>query len=275
MSPKVFCYALSPDDSTNFRVKVVAEAHHFTDLSQVTVITCSFFFISVVVVGNMKTIYTKTVTFLLQIPCNGKAADRIHQDGIHILVNMNGYTKGARNELFALRPAPIQVRAMWLLDTVSLYSYISPDLHSYLLWFLVMGKYNDWSIPQAMWLGYPGTSGAPFMDYIITDKETSPMEVAEQYSEKLAYMPNTFFIGDHANMFPHLKVCSSSHHCPLRQIKLKISVIRVFVIFVFFFIHRKRQLLTSSLMDTFLTTALFLMVLIWKPSWTVCQMSKW
>lgn len=61
-----------------------------------------------------------------------------------------------------------------------------------------------------MWLGYPGTSGAPFMDYIITDKETSPLEVAEQYSEKLAYMPNTFFIGDHANMFPHLKVCLSS-----------------------------------------------------------------
>uniref|UniRef100_A0A4W5JDA4 UDP-N-acetylglucosamine--peptide N-acetylglucosaminyltransferase 110 kDa subunit n=1 Tax=Hucho hucho TaxID=62062 RepID=A0A4W5JDA4_9TELE len=130
---EVFCYALSPDDNTNFRVKVVAEAHHFTDLSQ--------------------------------LPCNGKAADRIHQDGLHILVNMNGYTKGARNELFALRPAPI----------------------------------------QCMWLGYPGTSGAPFMDYIVSDKETSPFEVAEQYSEKLAYMPHTFFIGDHANMFPHLK----------------------------------------------------------------------
>ncbi|XP_043913191.1 UDP-N-acetylglucosamine--peptide N-acetylglucosaminyltransferase 110 kDa subunit [Protopterus annectens] len=130
---EVFCYALSPDDGTNFRVKVMAEANHFVDLSQ--------------------------------IPCNGKAADRIHQDGIHILINMNGYTKGARNELFALRPAPV----------------------------------------QAMWLGYPGTSGAPFMDYIITDKETSPIELAEQYSEKLAYMPNTFFIGDHANMFPHLK----------------------------------------------------------------------
>uniref|UniRef100_A0A8C8CPZ6 UDP-N-acetylglucosamine--peptide N-acetylglucosaminyltransferase 110 kDa subunit n=1 Tax=Oncorhynchus tshawytscha TaxID=74940 RepID=A0A8C8CPZ6_ONCTS len=130
---EVFCYALSPDDNTNFRVKVVAEANHFTDLSQ--------------------------------LPCNGKAADRIHQDGLHILVNMNGYTKGARNELFALRPAPI----------------------------------------QCMWLGYPGTSGAPFMDYIVSDKETSPFEVAEQYSEKLAYMPHTFFIGDHANMFPHLK----------------------------------------------------------------------
>ena len=70
-------------------------------------------------------------------------------------------------------------------------------------------------IRQAMWLGYPGTSGAPFMDYIITDKETSPMDVAEQYSEKLAYMPNTFFIGDHANMFPHLKVRPSSYNSVL------------------------------------------------------------
>lgn len=55
-----------------------------------------------------------------------------------------------------------------------------------------------------MWLGYPGTSGAPFMDYIITDQFTSPIELDMQYSEKLAYMPDTFFIGDHKNMFPHL-----------------------------------------------------------------------
>ena len=55
-----------------------------------------------------------------------------------------------------------------------------------------------------MWLGYPGTSGASFMDYIVTDRVTSPPELADQYSEKLGYMPNTFFIGDHFNMFPHL-----------------------------------------------------------------------
>ncbi len=47
-----------------------------------------------------------------------------------------------------------------------------------------------------MWLGYPGTSGAPFMDYIITDKQTSPLALSHQYSEKLAYMPDTFFIGE-------------------------------------------------------------------------------
>lgn len=64
-----------------------------------------------------------------------------------------------------------------------------------------------------MWLGYPGTSGAPFMDYIVTDKETSPGEVVEQYSEKVAFMPHTFFIGDHANMFPHLKVCTAYMFC--------------------------------------------------------------
>ena len=55
-----------------------------------------------------------------------------------------------------------------------------------------------------MWLGYPGTSGAPYMDYIVTDKVTSPCELEDQYSEKLAYMPHTFFVGDHKQMFPHL-----------------------------------------------------------------------
>ncbi|XP_039287268.1 UDP-N-acetylglucosamine--peptide N-acetylglucosaminyltransferase 110 kDa subunit [Nilaparvata lugens] len=74
---EVFCYALSADDGTTFRAKIARESEHFVDLSQV--------------------------------PCNGKAADHINADGIHILVNMNGYTKGARNEIFALRPAPIQL----------------------------------------------------------------------------------------------------------------------------------------------------------------------
>ncbi|EGT53159.1 CBN-OGT-1 protein [Caenorhabditis brenneri] len=129
---EVFCYALSVNDGTNFRSKLMAESEHFFDLST--------------------------------IPCNGKAAEKIAQDGIHILINMNGYTKGARNEIFALRPAPIQV----------------------------------------MWLGYPSTSGATFMDYIITDAVTTPLQLACAFTEKLAYMPHTFFIGDHAQMLRHL-----------------------------------------------------------------------
>jgi protein O-GlcNAc transferase len=132
VSVEIFCYSLSVDDNTSFRKKISAESEHFVDLSK--------------------------------IPDNGQAADRINSDGIHVLVNMNGYTKGARNEIFALRPAPIQV----------------------------------------MWLGYPGSSGADYMDYIITDKVTSPINLTQQYSEKLAYMPHTFFVGDHRYMFPHL-----------------------------------------------------------------------
>ena len=122
---KIFCYSLSGDDGTTFRAKIAREAEHFVDLST--------------------------------IQCHGSVADRIHSDGIHVLVNLNGYTKGARNEIFALKPAPI----------------------------------------QCMWLGYPGTSGASYMDYIITDKVTSPLNLASQYTEMLAYMPHTFFIGDH------------------------------------------------------------------------------
>lgn len=130
---EIFCYALNFDDGTTFRSKIVKDSEHFVDLSSVS--------------------------------CYVDAANKINRDGIHILVNMNGYTKGARNEIFALKPAPIQV----------------------------------------MWLGYPGTSGAQYMDYIITDKICSPMSAALDFSEKFAYMPYTYFIGDHKQMFPHLK----------------------------------------------------------------------
>jgi len=129
---EIFCYSLTNDDNTSFRKKIEKEAEHFVDLTQYT--------------------------------CHGQAADRINADGIHILVNMNGYTKGARNEIFALKPAPIQI----------------------------------------MWLGYPGTSGATYMDYIITDQVTSPLQYSDHYAEKLALMPHSFFVGDHKQMFPHL-----------------------------------------------------------------------
>ncbi|XP_023347977.1 UDP-N-acetylglucosamine--peptide N-acetylglucosaminyltransferase isoform X2 [Eurytemora carolleeae] len=50
----------------------------------------------------------RSLTDLSAVQCNSKADDRIYQYGIHILVNMNGYTKGARNEIFAVRPARFQ-----------------------------------------------------------------------------------------------------------------------------------------------------------------------
>ncbi|CAH0746277.1 unnamed protein product [Diatraea saccharalis] len=121
---EIFCYALNSNDGTTFRSKIINESEHFTDLSKVT--------------NNLE------------------AAEIISRDGIHILVNMNGYTKGARNEIFALKPAPIQV----------------------------------------MWLGYPGTSGADYMDYFITDETSSPLTTYPDFTEKFAYMSETYFIGE-------------------------------------------------------------------------------
>lgn len=130
---EIFCYSLNPGDGTTFRSKIVKESEHFIDLSRVK--------------------------------CNVKAAKIINSDKINVLVNMNGYTKGARNEIFALKPAPIQV----------------------------------------MWLGYPGTSGAEYMDYFITDEISSPKSTSTDFSEKFAFMPHTYFIGDHRQMFPQLE----------------------------------------------------------------------
>lgn len=130
---EIYCYALNQNDGTTFRSKILTDSENFVDLSTVS--------------------------------CHSEAAKIINNDGIHILINMNGYTKGARNEIFALKPAPIQV----------------------------------------MWLGYPGTSGSKYMDYLLTDEVSAPITAANDFSEKFAYMPHTYFIGDHKQMFPHLK----------------------------------------------------------------------
>ena len=82
-------------------------------------------------------------------------ADKIRDDGIEILVDLKGYTSGARQEIFALRPAPIQV------------SY----------------------------LGYPATTGASYLDYVLADSVVAPMAHQADYSERIVhigacYQPN-------------------------------------------------------------------------------------
>lgn len=80
------------------------------------------------------------------------AANRIYMDGIDILVDLNGYTKNARTEIFACKPAPVQIN----------------------------------------YLGYPGTMGAEFMDYLIADKFLIPDSQQECYSEKVIYLPGSY-----------------------------------------------------------------------------------
>jgi predicted O-linked N-acetylglucosamine transferase (SPINDLY family) len=74
---------------------------------------------------------------------------RIMDDGIDIVVDINGYTKFARTETLALRPAPIIVN----------------------------------------WLGFPGSMGSPYHHYIIADEWIIPKEYEIYYSEKVMRLP--------------------------------------------------------------------------------------
>ncbi|MGD9198652.1 MAG: tetratricopeptide repeat protein [Desulfobacterales bacterium] len=84
------------------------------------------------------------------------AARRICADKVDILVDLKGHTEGARLGILACRPAPIQVH----------------------------------------YLGYPGTIGADFIDYLITDKIVTPIEHAPFYSEKLVFLPHSYQVND-------------------------------------------------------------------------------
>lgn len=85
-----------------------------------------------------------------------EAARRIHADGVDILVDLGGYTQGGRPDVVALRPAPL----------------------------------------QAAYLGYPGTTGADWIDYLIADRVTAPPEHQAGYAERLALLPPSYLLYD-------------------------------------------------------------------------------
>jgi predicted O-linked N-acetylglucosamine transferase (SPINDLY family) len=89
-------------------------------------------------------------------------AERIRADGIDILVDLKGYTLLARPEILVYRPAPVQVQ----------------------------------------FLGYPGSMGADFIDYLITDAIVSPPQTADDYTEKLAYLPRCYQPNDSRRPLP-------------------------------------------------------------------------
>ena len=49
---------------------------------------------------------------------------------------------------------------------------------------------------QVNYLGYPGTSGTNYLDYIIADKILIPKDSQKYYSEKIVYLPDTYQAND-------------------------------------------------------------------------------
>jgi predicted O-linked N-acetylglucosamine transferase (SPINDLY family) len=111
-------YSSSPDDGSTLRARVVAAADAFVELKGLS---------------------------------DAQAAARIRADGIDLLVDLMGHTRGHRLGVLARRPAPV----------------------------------------QAAYLGFPGSTGLDCIDYIVGDPLVTPIELAANYSEKLAQLPLT------------------------------------------------------------------------------------
>ncbi|MBX7199401.1 MAG: tetratricopeptide repeat protein [Rhodospirillaceae bacterium] len=85
-----------------------------------------------------------------------QAARRVADEDIDILVNLNGYYGAHRMDVFAHRPAPVQVT----------------------------------------FLGFPGTLGAPYIDYIVADRVVIPEQERPFYAEQVVYLPDCYQVND-------------------------------------------------------------------------------
>jgi len=83
-------------------------------------------------------------------------AQRLRALEIDVAIDLAGYTSDSRTDIFAYRPAPVQVN----------------------------------------YLGYAGTLGTDYMDYIIADKHVIPEDQQAFYSEKVVYLPDAYLPTD-------------------------------------------------------------------------------
>jgi len=87
---------------------------------------------------------------------DGAVARLLRDMRVDIAIDLKGHTEDARTGILAFRPAPIQVN----------------------------------------YLGYPGTMGAPFIDYIVADPIIAPFEHQPFYTEQIVHLPDTYQVND-------------------------------------------------------------------------------
>ena len=120
---EVYGYCWSPEDGSAMRNRVIVAMDHFHRIHKLN---------------------------------DEEAARLIREHEIDILVDLQGQTAGARMNMLAHRPAPIQIT----------------------------------------YLGLPATTGFPSIDYVIADRFLIPEEEAQYYSEKPLYMPDIYQVSD-------------------------------------------------------------------------------
>ena len=102
------------------------------------------------------------------------AAKRITADGIDLLIDMSGHTLYNRLDVLRLRPAPVQIH----------------------------------------YLGYPGTTGADFIDYFVTDRYLTPPGTESHFTEKLIFLPHCYQISDDASPPVHCHTSRADEGLP-------------------------------------------------------------
>ncbi|QWC95333.1 tetratricopeptide repeat protein [Polynucleobacter paneuropaeus] len=85
-----------------------------------------------------------------------EVAQKARDCNLDIAIDLSGYTNDNRATIFANRAAPVQVN----------------------------------------FLGYPGTMGREFIDYIVADEVIIPKENQAFFAEKVAYLPNSYLMYD-------------------------------------------------------------------------------
>ncbi len=120
---EVYAYCWSPEDGSGLRQRVINAMDHFTRINHLS---------------------------------DEQAARKIRSDEIDILIDLQGQTAGARANLLAYRPAPIQIT----------------------------------------YLGLPATTGLPSIDYVIADRFLIPEAAVQYFSEKPLYMPDVYQVSD-------------------------------------------------------------------------------
>ena len=101
-------------------------------------------------------------------------ARRIRDAGIDVLFDLRGWGGGGTPEVLAMRPAPMQIN----------------------------------------WLAYPGTSGAPWMDYVLADDFVLPSKLEPAFSEKVLRLPRAFQPSDNTRVVAEPP---SRHDCGLPE----------------------------------------------------------
>lgn len=125
---------------------------------------------------DMRRRIASAVDHFVEVPdrSDREIAELVRDYEIDIAIDLGGHTEGGRLGILAYRPAPLQVH----------------------------------------YLGYSGTTGAGFVDYLVADSVVIPREDRSFYTEKIVSLPEAFQVNDRCRQIAHVEDRRTDHGLP-------------------------------------------------------------